>query len=67
MQPRIDRTRFGLVTIGGTDYEHDVLIRLGGKIDKRKRVADLPERRGVRHSERHGNTTTTPGRLLSFS
>lgn len=37
MWPRIDRTRFGLVTIDGTDYEHDVLIRLGGKIEKRKK------------------------------
>jgi hypothetical protein len=37
MQPRIDRTRFGSVTVDGTVYEHDVLIRLGGKIEKRKK------------------------------
>jgi hypothetical protein len=37
MQPRIDRTRFGSVTIDGQVYEHDVLIRLGGKVEKRKK------------------------------
>jgi hypothetical protein len=37
MQPRIDRTRFGSVTIDGTVYEHDVLIRLGGNVEKRKK------------------------------
>jgi hypothetical protein len=33
MQPRIDRTQFGLVTIDGKIYEHDVLIRLGGQVE----------------------------------
>jgi hypothetical protein len=37
MQPRIDRTQFGSVTIDGKVYEHDVLIRLGGKVEKRKK------------------------------
>jgi hypothetical protein len=37
MQPRIDRTQFGSVTIDGKVYEHDVLIRLGGQIKKRKK------------------------------
>jgi hypothetical protein len=37
MQPRIDRTRFGSVTIDGKVYEHDVLIRLGGELEKRKK------------------------------
>jgi hypothetical protein len=37
MQPRIDRTQFGSVTIDGTVYEHDVLIRLGGQVQKRKK------------------------------
>ena len=39
MQPRIDRTRFGSVTIDGKAYEHDVLIRLGGKVEKRKKLS----------------------------
>ena len=37
MQPRIDRTQFGSVTIDGKVYEHDVLIRLSGQIKKRKK------------------------------
>ena len=37
MKPRIDGTRFGSITIDGTDIEHDVLIRLSGEITKRKK------------------------------
>jgi hypothetical protein len=37
MEPRIDRTRFGSVTIDGKVFEHDVIIRLGGKVAKRKK------------------------------
>jgi hypothetical protein len=37
MRLRIDRTRFGSVTIDGQVYEHDVLIRLGGRVEKRKK------------------------------
>jgi hypothetical protein len=39
VQPRIDRTRFGSVTIDGKVYEHDVLIRLGGALEKRKKLS----------------------------
>lgn len=37
MSPRTDRTGFGWVEIDGQRYEHDVLIRLGGKIKRRKK------------------------------
>jgi hypothetical protein len=37
MQPRINRTQFGSVTIDGKVFPHDVLIRLGGKVKKRKK------------------------------
>jgi hypothetical protein len=37
MKPRIDSTKFGSITIDGSDIEHDVLIRLSGEIDKRKK------------------------------
>jgi hypothetical protein len=37
MKPRIDRTRFGSITIAGTEYAHDVLIRLQGRVEKRKK------------------------------
>jgi hypothetical protein len=37
MKPKIERTEFGSITIDGTDYEHDVLIRLDGQVKKRKK------------------------------
>jgi hypothetical protein len=37
LEPRIDRTQFGSVTVDGKVFEHDVLIRLGGKVEKRKK------------------------------
>ena len=37
MKPRIDRTAFGSITIGGEYLEHDVLIRLDGQVKKRKK------------------------------
>ena len=37
MKPHIDRTMFGSITIEGKIYERDVIIRLGGKVKKRKK------------------------------
>lgn len=37
MKPSIDKTKFGSITISGTKYEHDVVIRLNGKVKKRKK------------------------------
>jgi hypothetical protein len=37
MEPRIDRTQFGSVTIDGEVFDHDVIIRLGGQVEKRKK------------------------------
>jgi hypothetical protein len=37
MSPRIDKTEFGSITIEGTLYDHDVIIRLSGEIKKRKK------------------------------
>lgn len=37
MKPRIDGTQFGSITIGGETFAHDVLIRLSGKVKKRKK------------------------------
>jgi hypothetical protein len=37
MKPKIDKTRFGSITIGGKLYEHDVIIRLNGEAKKRKK------------------------------
>ena len=37
MKPRIDRTEFGSITVDGTLFEHDVIIRLEGEVKKRKK------------------------------
>jgi hypothetical protein len=37
MKPVIDRTMFGSITIDGETIKHDVVIRLSGKIKKRKK------------------------------
>jgi hypothetical protein len=37
MKPRIDQTRFGSITIEGETFKHDVIIRLNGKVKKRKK------------------------------
>ncbi len=37
IKPKIDKTRFGSITIAGETYENDVLIRLDGKVKKRKK------------------------------
>jgi hypothetical protein len=37
MKPKIDKTKFGSITVTGEKYEHDILIRLNGKVEKRKK------------------------------
>ena len=37
MKPTIDGTKFGSITIAGTKYRRDVLIRLDGEVVKRKK------------------------------
>ena len=37
MEPKVDRTEFGSVTIDGEVFTHDVIIRLGGRVEKRKK------------------------------
>lgn len=37
MRPTIDATAFGSITIDGERIEHDVIIRLGGQVKKRKK------------------------------
>jgi len=34
---KIDNTAFGSITIDGETYPHDVVIRLSGKVEKRKK------------------------------
>jgi hypothetical protein len=37
MNPVIDSTGFGAITITGTTFAHDVIIRLDGTVDKRRK------------------------------
>jgi hypothetical protein len=37
MKPKIDKTEFGTITISGTQFEHDVIIRLDGRVEKRRK------------------------------
>jgi hypothetical protein len=37
MKPNIERTQFGSITVEGESYNHDIVIRLDGKIVKRKK------------------------------
>ena len=37
MKPKIDKTRFGSVTIRGNLVEYDIVIRLNGTVEKRKK------------------------------
>lgn len=37
MKPKIKKTGFGWIEIGGERYDHDVLIRLDGSVTKRKK------------------------------
>ena len=33
----IEDTKFGSITIDGKTYEHDVILRLSGKVEKRQK------------------------------
>ena len=37
MEPHIDETSFGSITIDGVVYDHDVVIRLDGAVEKREK------------------------------
>jgi len=37
MKPKIDSTKFGSITIEGEKIEHDIVIRLNGDVEKRKK------------------------------
>ena len=45
---RIDATEFGAITIDAKTYEHDVIIRLSGKVEKRRKRLSK-ERYGTSH------------------
>ena len=43
MKPKIDKTKFGSITIAGDKYDYDVLIRLNGKVEKRMKKLSKEE------------------------
>jgi hypothetical protein len=45
----IDATEFGSITVDGKTYEHDVIIRLSGKVEKRRKRLSK-EKYGTSHT-----------------
>jgi hypothetical protein len=37
MKPEINKTSFGSITVNKEEYDHDIIIRLKGEIEKRKK------------------------------
>ena len=37
MNPKINKTSFGSITVDGNCYDHDIIITLDGKVKKRKK------------------------------
>ena len=37
MKPRIDKTKFGSITVGGAVFAHNVIIRPDGRVKRRKK------------------------------
>lgn len=37
MKPKIDKTKFGSITVAGQVFDHDIVIRLDGSVEKRKK------------------------------
>ncbi len=37
MKPAITDTRFGCITVAGSKIDHDIVVRLSGKVEKRKK------------------------------
>jgi len=48
MKPQIEKVRFGSIVVGGETLTHDVLIRLNGKVKKRKKKLSK-EKYGTSH------------------
>lgn len=48
MEPAIQGTEFGSITVAGEVYDHDIVIRLSGKVKKRKKKLSK-EQSGTSH------------------
>src|SRR5512136_599201 len=49
MKPTIDGTQFGNIKVGGETYDHNIVIRLSGKVKKRKKKLSK-EQYGTSHT-----------------
>ncbi len=48
MKPEINDTTFGSIIVGGKNYSHDIVIRLNGEVEKRKKKLSR-EKYGTSH------------------
>jgi hypothetical protein len=48
MEPHIQNTNFGFITVDGEEIDHDILIRLSGEVKKRKKK--LSKEKGDSHT-----------------
>jgi hypothetical protein len=48
MKPEINDTKFGSITVDGKEYSHDIIIRLSGEVEKRKKKLSK-EKYGTSH------------------
>lgn len=48
MKPEIQGTEFGSITVAGEVYDHDIVIRFGGEMNKRKKKLSK-EQSGTSH------------------
>jgi hypothetical protein len=37
MKPKIDKTKFGSITVAGEKHTHDIIIRMNGEVENRKK------------------------------
>jgi hypothetical protein len=49
MQPHIQNTEFGFITLDGEELDHDIVIRLSGNVKKRKKKLSK-EKYGTSHT-----------------
>ena len=48
MKPKIDSTNFGSITVAGKTFDHDIIIRLNGHVEKREKALSK-EKYGTSH------------------
>ena len=51
MRPKIEDTWFGSITVEGTRYEYDIIIRLSGKVRRRNKQLSKAHLRHLAHNQ----------------